>query len=174
MKTRKIILSGLFIAMGIITPMIFHTFNLTGVIFLPMHLPVIIGGFLLGPSYGAVVGFITPVISGFLTGMPPVMPTMPIMALELCGYAFATGFLYSKTNKIYTSLIGSMIFGRLCAVVGAFILSVSFAPQISPLPYIISAVTNGLPGIAVQILVIPTLVKFMVTNKETSRVLGLN
>ena len=102
------------------------------------------------------------------------MPTMPIMALELCAYGFMAGFLYNKTNKIFISLVGSMIFGRIWAMVGAFILSVSLAPQISAIPYIIAAVTNGLPGILIQFMVIPALVKFMTTNKETSKVLGVN
>ena len=53
MKTKKIVLSGLFIALGIIVPTIFYSVNLVGVIFLPMHIPVILRGFLLGPAYGA-------------------------------------------------------------------------------------------------------------------------
>ena len=174
MRTKKMILSGLFIAMGLILPTIFHAVNLSGTIFSPMHLPVMIGGFLLGPAYGAAIGFITPVLSSILTGMPPLMPVMPIMALELLGYGFMTGLLFRKTKKIYVSLIVSILFGRLCSLVGAFILSLTFAPQISPIPYVISGVVNGLPAIAIQLIVIPALVKFMTTNKQTSTVLELN
>ena len=86
MKSKKIVLSGLFIALGVVVPMIFHTVNLAGPIFLPMHIPVLLAGFLLGPVYGGIVGIICPVISGLATGMPPLMPNMPIMAFELCGY----------------------------------------------------------------------------------------
>ena len=168
------ILSGLFIAMGLILPMIFHTVNLSGSIFSPMHLPVMLGGFLLGPVYGAAIGFITPILSSVLTGMPPLMPIMPMMALELLGYGFMTGLLFTKTKKIYISLILSIVFGRLCSMVGAFILSLTLAPQISPIPYVVSGVVNGLPGIAIQLIVIPALVKFITTNKETSKVLGIN
>lgn len=174
MKTKKMILSGLFIAMGLILPMIFHTVNLSGSIFSPMHLPVMLGGFLLGPVYGAAIGFITPILSSVLTGMPPLMPIMPMMALELLGYGFMTGLLFTKTKKIYISLILSIVFGRLCSMVGAFILSLTLAPQISPIPYVVSGVVNGLPGIAIQLIVIPALVKFITTNKETSKVLGIN
>ena len=174
MKTKKMILSGLFIAMGLILPMIFRTVNLSGSIFSPMHLPVMLGGFLLGPVYGAAIGFITPVLSSVLTGMPPLMPIMPTMALELLGYGFMTGLLFRKTKKIYISLILSIVFGRLCSMVGAFILSLTLAPQISPIPYVVSGVVNGLPGIAIQLIVIPALVKFLTTNKETSKVLGVN
>ncbi len=73
MKSKKIVLSAIFIAFGIIMPMIFHTVNLAGTIFLPMHIPVLIAGFLLGPTCGALVGIITPI----LTGMPPIIPMMP-------------------------------------------------------------------------------------------------
>ena len=59
-------------------------------------------------------------------------------------------------------------------MVGAFILSLTLAPQISPIPYVVSGVVNGLPGIAIQLIVIPALVKFITTNKETSKVLGIN
>ena len=59
-------------------------------------------------------------------------------------------------------------------MVAAFILSLTFAPQISPIPYVISGVVNGIPGIAIQLLLIPILVKFMVTNRETARVLEMN
>ena len=103
MKTKKIILSGIFIAFGIILPMFFHTFNMAGSIFLPMHIPVLIGGFLLGPLYGGLVGLLTPILSGFMTGMPPLVPVMPIMAFELCAYGVISGFLFEKTNKIYRS-----------------------------------------------------------------------
>ena len=174
MKTKKMILSALFVAIGLILPMIFHTVNLSGSIFSPMHLPVMLGGFLLGPSYGAAIGFMTPVLSGLLTGMPPIMPIMPMMAFELLGYGLMSGLLFRKTKKIYLSLICSIVFGRLCSMVAAFILSITFAPQISPIPYVLSGVINGLPGIAIQIILIPILVKFMVTNKETSRVLEVN
>lgn len=174
MKTKKMILSGLFIAIGLILPTIFHMLNLPGSTFSPMHLPVMLGGFLLGPAYGAAIGFLTPVLCSVLTGMPPLMPTMPMMALELLGYGFVTGLLFSKTKKIYLSLIVAIICGRLCSMVAAFILSLTFAPQITPIPYVISGVVNGLPGIAIQLILIPVLVKFLSANKETSRVLGMS
>ena len=103
MKTKKMILASFFIAAGLILPIIFHSVNLSGSIFSPMHLPVMIGGFILGPSYGAIIGFFTPILSSILTGMPPFMPVMPMMALELLGYGFMTGLLFTKTKKIYMS-----------------------------------------------------------------------
>ena len=143
--TKQLILSGLFIAFGIILPMCFHVFNMGGPIFLPMH---------------------TPILSGLLTGMPPVLPTMPIMVLELCGYGLISGIVFSKTNKIYVSLISAMIVGRVFALFGAFLASLTFAPDINPIMYIVTAVTTAVPGMIIQLIFIPILIKFLVSNPE--------
>ena len=168
--TKQLILSGLFIAFGIILPMCFHVFNMGGSIFLPMH--ILISGFLLGPICGAIVGVITPILSSFLTGMPPVLPTMPIMALELCGYGIVSGILFSKTNKIYISLILAMIVGRIFALFGAFLASLTFAPDINPIMYIVTGVTTAVPGMIIQLIFIPILVKFLVSNPEIRKSLA--
>lgn len=171
MKSKKIVLSGIFIAFGIILPMIFHTVNMAGPIFLPMHIPVLIGGFLLGPLYGALVGLITPILSGLMTGMPPIVPMMPIMAFELCAYGIITGFLFNKTKNTYISLIGAMIGGRLFAMVGAFLVSITIAPQVNPVIFIFGNLAQAIPGMLIQIVFIPILVKFMTKNPEISKVL---
>lgn len=171
MKSKKIVLSGIFIAFGIILPMIFHTVNMAGPIFLPMHIPVLIGGFLLGPIYGGLVGLITPILSGLMTGMPPIVPMMPIMAFELCGYGIITGFLFNKTKNTYISLIGAMIGGRLFAMVGEFLVSITIAPQVNPVIFIFGNLAQAIPGMLIQIVFIPILVKFMTKNPEISKVL---
>ncbi len=172
MKTKKIILSGIFIAFGIILPMFFHTFNMAGSIFLPMHIPVLIGGFLLGPLYGGLVGLLTPILSGFMTGMPSLVPVMPIMAFELCAYGFISGFLFEKTNKIYISLIGAMIGGRLFAVLGAFIVSLTIAPKVSPFMFVFGNLAKAIPGMLIQLIFIPILIKFTTKNPEIKRSLA--
>lgn len=161
MKSKKIVLSGLFIALGVIVPMIFHTVNLAGNIFLPMHIPVLLAGFVLGPIYGGIVGIICPIISGFTTGMPPIMPVMPIMAFELCGYGILSGLLYLKTREVYPALIGSMIGGRIFAIVGAFVVSLTVAPQVHPLAYVASGIIPAIPGMIVQLIAIPILIKLI-------------
>lgn len=171
MKSKKIVLSGIFIAFGIILPMIFHTVNMAGPIFLPMHIPVLIGGFLLGPIYGGLVGLITPILSGLMTGMPPIVPMMPIMAFELCAYGIIIGFLFNKTKNTYISLIGAMIGGRLFAMVGAFLVSITIAPQVNPVIFIFGNLAQAIPGMLIQIVFIPILVKFMTKNPEISKVL---
>lgn len=161
MKSKKIVLSGLFIALGVVVPMIFHTVNLAGPIFLPMHIPVLLAGFLLGPVYGGIVGIICPVISGLATGMPPLMPNMPIMAFELCGYGILTGFLYNKTRMLYPSLIGAMIGGRIFAIVGAFVVSITVAPAVHPLMFVVGGLGKAIPGMIVQLIAMPLLMELI-------------
>ncbi|MGV8125356.1 MAG: ECF transporter S component [Candidatus Xenobiia bacterium LiM19] len=71
--TVRIAQSALFITIGMILPILFHAFGL-GREFLPMHLPVIIGGVLLGCRMGLIIGLLTPLMSSLFTGMPPMMP----------------------------------------------------------------------------------------------------
>ncbi|WP_455538012.1 ECF transporter S component [Terrisporobacter sp.] len=172
MKTKKLVLSGFFIACGIVLPMVFHMFSMGGSVFLPMHIPVLIAGYFLGPMYGAAVGVITPIISGLLTGMPPLVPTMPIMAFELCGYGLFTGLIFEKTNKIYLSLISAMVAGRLLAILGAFVVSLTLAPNVNPIAYIVSALSTAIPGMTIQLIFIPMLIKLLFKNKEISRIIA--
>lgn len=172
MKTKKLILSGFFIACGVILPMVFHMFSMGGNVFLPMHIPVLIAGYFLGPIYAAGVGVITPILSGGVTGMPPLVPVMPIMAFELCGYGLVSGLVFSKTNKVYLSLIVAMIVGRLFAVVGAFIVSLTLAPQINPTMYVVGGLTTAIPGMLIQLIFIPILIKLLMNNKEISKVIA--
>lgn len=172
MKTKKLILSGFFIACGVILPMVFHMFSMGGTVFLPMHIPVLIAGYFLGPIYAAGVGVITPILSGFLTGMPPLVPVMPIMAFELCGYGLISGLVFSKTNKVYLSLIVAMIVGRLFAVVGAFVVSLTLAPQINPAMYVLGGLTTAIPGMLIQLIFIPILIKLLMNNKEISKAIA--
>lgn len=172
MKTKKLVLSSLFVAFGVILPIAFHMFNMGGSVFLPMHIPVLIAGYFLGPLYGAAVGIVTPILSGLLTGMPPLVPVMPIMAFELCGYGLVTGFVFSKTNKIYLSLVVAMITGRLFAIVGAFIVSLTLAPQVNPIAYVVGGLSAAIPGMIIQLVFIPLFVGFLLRNKEVAKAIA--
>jgi len=162
MKTnsvREMVLAGLFIAMGVVLPAMFHFVGL-GSTFLPMHIPVLIAAFILGLPYAVAVGMITPFLSSLITGMPPIFPVMPYMVFELGAYAAMVNFLSSKMKlNIFVSLIGSMIAGRLVAGVSVWVLVMFFGAKFpSPFIFIISAVTTGLPGIIIQLVLIPPVI----------------
>lgn len=159
MKTKELVLSGLLLTSGIILPMIFHMFGMTGPIALPMHIPVLIGGFLLSPHLALALGIITPVISGLLTGMPVMFPMAVIMAFELGIYGL-TASLAVRKLKLSTilSLIIAMIAGRIAAGLTVAALVQLFSVKMNPFVFVKGAIITGLPGIIIQLVFIPTLI----------------
>jgi uncharacterized membrane protein len=157
-KSREIVLSGLFIALGLLVPMAFHAIGGTGPVFLPMHLPVLIGGFILSPLFALMVGVLTPLISSVLTGMPVLMPMAFIMMVELGIYGLAVSLFKEKGINNVITLISAMIIGRISAGIMVAILvgliGIRFAP---PVTFLIGAVTTGIPGILIQLIFIPIL-----------------
>ncbi len=158
-STREMVIAGFFITMGIIIPAILHPFNI-GKSFLPMHVPVILAGFLLGLPYAVAVGVITPLLSSFITGMPPMFPVLPFMVFELGVYAGAANLLSRKIKlNTYLSLIVSMVAGRIAAGIVVWVMVVIFGAKLpGPAAFVISAVTTGIPGIAIQLVFIPPMV----------------
>lgn len=156
-KVYQIILTAMLVALGIIIPYFTgHAFGIPGKVLLPMHLPVFLMGFLCGPQYGAIGGLITPIISSLLTGMPALFPMMPIMAGELLTYGMVSGLIYRKIKlPLYPSLLISMICGR---ITYAIIFSIIVAPGLGAFKAVAGAVTEGLPGIAIQLVLVPAVV----------------
>ena len=97
-KIKKITLSALFMALGLILPLFIGQIKALGNAFLPMHLPVLICGLVVGPLYGFVVGLIVPIVRHFTFGMPPLYPTAIAMSLELGTYGFVIGYIYQKSK----------------------------------------------------------------------------
>ncbi|MEG1242667.1 MAG: ECF transporter S component [Oscillospiraceae bacterium] len=160
-KTYKIVVSGLMLALGILLPLLTaHGFGLPGTVLLPMHIPVFLAGLLCGPVYGLICGIIIPAASTLLTGMPAVFPMLPIMLGELASYGFVSGMIYKAYNKsAYPALLGAMLCGRIVYGV-IFAILMSFNGGMKALS-VFAAITTGLPGIAVQLILIPVLVKLI-------------
>lgn len=162
-KTKNLTYGALLIVLGVVTPMIFHTFNMGGKIFLPMHIPVLIAGLLLDPLYALFVGVLTPILSSILTSMPPLMPMLPIMVFELGTYGLVASLIKNKAKQNdIISLIGAMIAGRIVAgIVVYFMVSLFSVKLPAPHIFISSGIVTGLPGIAIQIVLIPVLMHIL-------------
>jgi hypothetical protein len=156
---RQIALAGLFIAIGLILPMAFHVLG-PGTTFLPMHIPVLIAGFALNLPIALLVGILTPLLSSLLTGMPLIFPVLPFMIFELATYAIGTSYLYRiRKWNVYIALIVTMIVGRIAAMAAVWVLvNYTTAKLPNPLVFITGAVTVGIPGIIIQLLLIPPIV----------------
>ncbi|WP_105617822.1 ECF transporter S component [Vallitalea okinawensis] len=162
MNTKKIVYIGLFTAFGVLIPQVFHLIGGPGLgpIFLPMHIPVLIAGFVGGPLVGLYTGILSPIFSHFVTGMTmPPIPLLYFMVFELGTYGFVSGILFKKYKlNVILSLSGAMIGGRL--VYGILLSIVVYLFNINLPPYIsvTGAIIKGLPGIVIQIIVIPIIV----------------
>lgn len=159
---QNLCISALLLATGLLLPFVFHMVGgpATGGMLLPMHLPVLLGGLLLGPFYGALVGAFTPLMSFLLTGMPTAAK-LPFMILELVSYGAISGFLQVKKQNLYLSLVCAQIGGRLVNAAALFAALYLLHLNVPPAATLVSALVTGLPGIAVQLLLIPILVRLL-------------
>ena len=69
-STRKLTLSALFLALGLVLPLITGQIPQIGKMLLPMHIPVLLCGMVCGWPYGLAVGAVMPLLRGLLFGMP--------------------------------------------------------------------------------------------------------
>lgn len=161
-KTKELAFGGMFIIIGVLLPMIFHSFGVSGSIVLPMHIPVLISGFILSPVIALIVGGITPILSFLLTGMPPLFPSCLLMCFELSTYALVVSVLKEGTKlNIYCILTISMILGRVVFGLVFFVFSIIFNLNINVIESIIGGIITGIPGILIQIIFIPPVVIFI-------------
>ena len=159
-RTRWIAQTGLYLALAIVLPIGFHAFGVGGRVFLPMHLPVLLAGFLVGPMSGLAAGLLAPTLSHLITGMPPSY-AVPLMSLELPLYGLVAGLAYNRLRlNVYIALLAAMIVGRLMFALGLIVLGLFM-----DLPYTATVFLSatgplvaGLPGIAIQFVLIPIVV----------------
>ena len=156
------VLSAMFLALGIVLPFLTGQIPVIGSRLLPMHIPVLICGYVCGWKYGLIVGLVVPVLRSAMFGMPPMMPTAAAMAFELAAYGAATGILYQKLPKtnasLYISLIGAMIVGRLVWGVVSMPLYGIAGKAFSVQMFIAGGFVNAVPGIILQIVLIPVII----------------
>lgn len=155
----RLVLSAMFLAIGLVLPFLTGQIQQLGNMLCPMHLPVLLCGLICGWQYGAAVGFVLPLLRHVLFSAPP-MPNGIAMAFELMTYGLAAGLLYSRFRRqglgpLYVSLIAAMLAGRL--VWGAAMLVITgiggtaFGWQM----FLSGAVLTAIPGIILQLVLIP-------------------
>ncbi len=163
MKThvRQMVLTALFIAIGVVLPQAFHMIPNAGSVILPMHIPVLLAGLVCGPVFGLACGVLTPALSSMITGMPP-MAVLPGMLCELAIYGLTAGIMAKiiKTGKpvvdIYAALITSMLAGRIAAgLVNGLIFR---AGEYSMSMWLTASFVTALPGIVIQLVAIPIII----------------
>lgn len=166
-----------FVLLAVLVPWVCHQFHLAGATFLPMHVFVLLAGVIFGWRAGLVVGFLTPLASYAISGMP-VLQILPQIVVELSAYGLAAGILHEKLKlRAIWSLVGAMISGRLalCLAVLSIYLIVGeiYSPlglAANPFSVVWAVINQGWPGIVIQLALIPIVVwlvgKFAAKNTE--------
>lgn len=172
-KTKDLVWVALFLAIGIVIPYIFHITSLPGQIFLPMHIPVLLCGVILGKRYGLILGLLLPFVNSVLLGMPPIFPTGISMAFELATYGVLTGLLYKdKKCNIFIALIGAMIAGRIVSGIANYILLTVGRDGFVFTAFLATTFVKAIPGIIIQLILIPVVLKAVENVKKGQAVIN--
>jgi len=171
-SARWVAAGGIGLALAVLLPVVFHQIGL-GPVFLPMHIPILITGALGGARAGFAAGALAPALSHLLTGLPPIVPPVaPLMTVELACYGLVAGVARDALRKHagprrgavareYLWVIAALLAGRLALGVAAFLLGPMLNLKIGPAVYVRGAILAGLPGLIVQLVLIPPLVAWL-------------
>ena len=170
-RIRKLTFSALYLALALVLPFITGQIPEIGAMLSPMHIPVLLCGFVCGWQWGLAVGLIAPMLRSVLFGMPTMYPTAIAMTFELAVYGAVSGILYKllphKTWSIYVSLILAMIAGRIVWGAARFVLAGLSHSEFPMSAFLAGAVLNAIPGIILHIVLIPVLVIVLEKAKLT-------
>ena len=162
LNTKHLITASVCLALCLVLPFLTGQIPQIGSALSPMHIPVLLAGFLCGPWWAMAVGAVAPLLRFFLFHKPPLYPTGLAMCFELAAYGLVSGLLYralpKRTGNIYVSLITAMLAGRVVWGVARVILSSVSGELFTWEMFMAGAFFKAIPGIIVHIALIPLLV----------------
>ena len=162
LQVRRLTYAALFLALALVLPFLTGQIPQIGSMLSPMHIPVLLCGFLCGWPWGLAVGLIAPLLRSVLFGMPVMFPGAVAMAFELAVYGGLSGFLYRRLPRskgsVYLTLIIAMIAGRLVWGAVRVILAGMSGSSFTWAMFLSGAVTGAVPGIVLHLVLIPVLV----------------
>ena len=154
--------SAVCLALCMLLPFLTGQIPQIGSMLCPMHIPVLLAGFLCGPWWAMAVGLVAPVLRFVLFGMPPLLPVGLAMTFELAAYGLTAGILYrvlpEKPSCVYGSLIGAMLAGRLVWGVASIFVYGALGNTFTWAVFVAGAFVNAIPGMILHIVVVPAIV----------------
>jgi len=152
------VLAGMLLSAALVLPVFFHLLGL-GSAFMPMFYPLALAGFLVATPLAMIVGISAPLLSALFTGMPPFYPPIAfIMMAEGIVLAGIPSFLRGKKGlPILPVLLVTLLGDRLVLLAAVILIS-----HLLELPAGVlgtAAVIHGLPGMALILAVLPSMVK---------------
>lgn len=170
-KLKKLVLSAMFLGLGLVLPFLTGQVRSIGNMLLPMHIPVLLCGFICGWQYGLLTGVVLPLMRSAIFSMPVMYPNAVGMAFELCAYGFFSGFLYSHSRKdikaVYKSLIVSVLSGRVIWGIVRMLLIAPSGGGFTFSAFVSGAFLNAVPGIILQLVLIPLIMAALKKAKMT-------
>lgn len=171
----KTLLTVGFIALAVLLPQIVHIALGApgGMKWLPMYLPALVGGCLLGSKWGFFLGALSPLVSFLLTSSAkspmPAATRLPYMMVEIAVFAVVAGLFTDKITEkslwAFPAVWLAQISGRT-----VFLLSVAFFGRFSGLtvPVVWGQILSGWPGLVSQAVIVPLMIialrRIMVKN----------
>lgn len=168
-QTKKLTLAAMFFAIGLILPLFIAQIPTIGQMLLPMHIPVLLCGLIVGWEYGFAVGFFLPLVRSILFGMPAMFPNAVSMAFELATYGFVSGVVYRRVQHtlpmMFATLLSAMVAGRLVWGAVRFILAGLTGSSFPFSAFLSGALLTAVPGILAQLILIPLIVNALTKAK---------
>ena len=166
----KLVISSVFLALAYTLPFLTGQIPEIGSMLLPMHIPVLLCGFICGWKWGLGVGFIAPISRSLTLGMPLLFPNATCMAFELAAYGMIAGLMHmllpKKKAYIYASLLISMVVGRIVWGIAMVVCLGIKGGTFTFAAFTAGALTNAIPGIIIQLVLVPILVMVIENNKR--------
>lgn len=159
---KNLTLAAMFLALGLVLPLLTGQIPRIGNMLLPMHIPVFLCGLICGWPYGAAIGLVLPYLRYAIFGMPVLFPTGIAMSVELLTYGLVAGFLYSASRwqcvvSLYRSLIAAMLAGRAVWGIAQLLLLGITDSAFTWQMYLSGAFLTAIPGIVLQLILIPAI-----------------
>ena len=163
--TVKALISAGIVALAVLLPQLAHLAlgEQAGMRFLPMYLPVLLGGCLLGWQWGLGIGLLSPLVSYLITaaaGAPmPALARLPFMMAELAVFAVICGVFSDKIAKnglmAFPAVLLAQLGGR-----SVFLLSAAVFSGVSPLnaAMVWSQIQTGFAGLLIQAVLAPVII----------------
>ncbi len=164
--TKNLTLTALFLAMGMVLPLLFGQIPQIGSRLLPMHLPVFLCAFLCERKYSVPMAILLPLLRTALFARPAPYPDAFAIAAELATYALVVGWLYRRLDgrtvwHIYGALIPAMLLGRVVRAAAQVTLCGLGGLSFSFTTFLTAVIVAGLPGVLLQLVFIPPTIWFL-------------
>lgn len=171
-KILKLAFASVFLALAYVLPFLTGQIQEIGSMLCPMHIPVLLCGFICGWPWGLMVGVVAPLLRSLTLGMPPLFPQAICMAFELAAYGAVAGLMHKilppKKIYVYGSLLTAMAVGRIVWGVAMYVCMNINGGAFTFAAFVSGAITNAIPGIILQLVLVPVIV-MLLGNRKISK-----